>query len=338
LIERLGVSGLVDSKVLKNRLLVEKNTSAQRALLLALGGFAPEQHADLVSALIDMYRNDPDPGIHGAASWLLRTWKQADALARIDAELATDRPERRRDWYVDKHRQTFSVIHPLREPGGGDKKPMPTYPFAIGVTEVRVSQFREFRSNHQVDERVVKSIDSPVNNVSWYDAAAYCNWLSEKAGMHADRWAYQPGKDKRLELVPDYRERDGYRLPTEAEWEFACRAGAESPWSFGNSDEELGGRYCWWTGNTKVNGAHQCFPVASLKPNDFGLFDMHGSLMELCQESTNLHKGRFDDIETAAAGGCIHSLLDGVVCNQRMAIGRDFRLATLGFRLVRSLR
>jgi formylglycine-generating enzyme required for sulfatase activity len=81
-------------------------------------------------------------------------------------------------------------------------------------------------------------------------------------------------------ILPDnYLKRTGYRLPTEAEWEYACRAGAVTSRYYGSS-EDLLGQYGWFNGNSQVRTQ----PVGRLKPNDFGLFDMHGNTWQWCQE------------------------------------------------------
>jgi formylglycine-generating enzyme required for sulfatase activity len=133
-----------------------------------------------------------------------------------------------------------------------------------------------------------------VNWVTWYDAAAFCNWLSDQEGIPEAEWCYQPqkGKDVRdwsaaaygegMSLAPDYLRREGYRLPSEAEWEYACRAGAVTSRYYGES-EELLGKYAWYTKNSLDRRA---LPAGSLKPNDFGLFDMLGNALEWCQDSS----------------------------------------------------
>jgi eukaryotic-like serine/threonine-protein kinase len=80
-------------------------------------------------------------------------------------------------------------------------------------------------------------------------------------------------------LKEKYLSLTGYRLPTEAEWEYACRAGAVTSRSYGET-EELLGKYGWYQGNSKV----RTWPVGSKQPNDLGLFDMHGNVWTWCQE------------------------------------------------------
>ncbi len=93
---------------------------------------------------------------------------------------------------------------------------------------------------------------SPAGAISWNDAVAYCQWLGEQ-------------------------EKTAYRLPTEAEWEYACRAGTTTLYSFGD-DASLLGQYGWYG----INASRQSHPVGVKSPNGFGLFDMHGNIHEWC--------------------------------------------------------
>jgi formylglycine-generating enzyme required for sulfatase activity len=204
-----------------------------------------------------------------------------------------------------------------------------------------VKQFKAFKNEHQVDQKIATTLDSPVNKVTWYDAAAYCNWLSRRDGIPESQYCYEPNKEGLLEFVPDYRQRQGYRLPTDDEWEFACRAGARTEWYFGEADEELVGNYAWWVRNSHgdVNSDIRSFPVGLLKPNDWGLFDMHGNASELCQESARPQQGIFaNDVVTVSRGGSYRSNYRGLACDSGWAVtGRKMFLSGTGFRPVRSL-
>jgi serine/threonine protein kinase/formylglycine-generating enzyme required for sulfatase activity len=291
LIDRLAPGG-VDPKVLVARLAQEKDVSVRRAILLSLGEYGldrltPGERRPHVSGLLTLYRDDPDPGIHGAAEWLLRKWGAADDLKAIDRVLATGKIEGRRQWYLTRQGQTMTVVLKPGEfwMGEGEERHRRRIDrtFAIASKEVTVQKFLTFRKDHKSDKQYAPTDDCPANMVSWYDAAAYCNWLSEQEGLPEDQWCYVPNKDGKyadgMTMAPDCLTRTGYRLPTEAEWEYACRAGSDTGFSFGES-EELLGKYGWFA-SISVTKSH---PVGSLRSNDLGLFDMHGNDWEWCQD------------------------------------------------------
>lgn len=115
-----------------------------------------------------------------------------------------------------------------------------------------------------------KGPDKPVEQVDWYHAVLFCNMRSLKEGL-------KPCYDSKT-LACDYNA-NGYRLPTEAEWEYACRAGTRESYSFGNDAAKL--KACAWF---KANAGQTSHPVGQKSPNAWGLYDMHGNVAEWCQD------------------------------------------------------
>jgi eukaryotic-like serine/threonine-protein kinase len=311
IIHRLGRLG-ADPQAILARLDEETDVSVRRALILSLGEFAADRlptaaRQAAARKVLALYRNDPDGGVHGAAQWLLRQWKRQDDIREADRSLADKKPEQGRRWYLNGQGQTLVIIpgpaeftmgSPVDEP---DRQPEETphrqriaRGFAIAAKEVTVEQFKRFLPQFAHSAMYYSpEADCPVLGVTWYQAAEYCNWLSRQEGIPKIQWCYEPnGAGKYAEgmkVVADWRQRTGYRLPTEAEWEYACRAGAVTGRYHGRS-EELLVKYAWYSANTK---AERTQPVGALKPNDFGLFDMLGNEAEWCQ---NLHDASPADV------------------------------------------
>jgi formylglycine-generating enzyme required for sulfatase activity len=142
--------------------------------------------------------------------------------------------------------------------------------YYLGVTEVTLGQYRKFKADHKLPDAgpEFNKEDVPVAMVSWEEARAYCAWLSEQP---AERAASRV-----------------YTLPTEAQWEWAARAGTTTARYFGDTEKGQT-EYSWYNSTYTPNPKHESDgrgrqPVAKLKPNAWGLYDMLGNVWEWCAD------------------------------------------------------
>ncbi len=225
--------------------------------------------------------------------------------------------------------------------GDGDPSERPVHEvcvsdFYIGKDEVTNAQFKKFRPEHNSGESHGISLDGdkqPVVNVSWEDAVAFAQWLSQQSGQT-------------------------YRLPTEAEWEYAARSGSTQSRFWGNNPDEA----CtyanvadltakkWrekWTVFNCNDGYAVSAPVGSFKPNGFGLYDMLGNAWEWCEDVYNSEAydklpkdnplyGGPGEYQVMRGGGWSNGPL-GIRSSHRVGLSPDFGHHSLGFRLVKTV-
>lgn len=159
--------------------------------------------------------------------------------------------------------------------------------------------------------------DVPVRRVRFHDAKAYCEWKSQREGKT-------------------------FRLPTEAEWEYACRAGSTGNYCFGD-DETLLGEYAWYTENSE-GVTHD---VGTKKPNAWGLYDMHGNVWEWCSD---WYSDTYDNTPTDGTaynnpsekgrvlrGGSWNASAENSRCSSRINLGSGGRNYFVGFRVLQEL-
>jgi formylglycine-generating enzyme required for sulfatase activity len=314
LIHRLSPLG-ADARAIIKRFNEESDITIRRALLLSLGEYSekdlsPDTRKALLPKVQDIYRTASDPGLHASAEWLLRQWKQETWLKQMNDGWKKDREQREKrledikqmlakekektppQWYVNGQGQTMVVIpgpveflmgSPSTEAGREDDerqhKKRIGRTFALAAKSVTVEQYRRFDKDYQLPAVYTRTEDLPVVGTSWHQAAVYCNWLSKEEGIDEDQWCYEIKDGQVTKLKENYLSLTGYRLPTEAEMEYSTRAGALTSRYFGESVDLLP-KYAWYL----TNSQEKAWPVGSLKPNDFGLFDTQGNVYTWCQE------------------------------------------------------
>jgi formylglycine-generating enzyme required for sulfatase activity len=299
---------------LVHQLTDEANLSARRALILALGEFPenalPAEDRDRVATqLLAWYRDDPDPGLHAAAGWLLRSrvWGQVEQVKELDDRVKRAAPVKAAEprWVMNTKGETLVVLpgpvefwmgSPAGETDRADNERLHREriprSFAIGAREVTLPEFEEYFAavypgwTHAHMNRYSPDPDGPAIDVSWLEAAKYCRWLSDREHVPEKEMCFPPLDQikENMVLPADYLHRTGYRLPTVAEWEYASRARAETSRYYGGSASLLG-NYAYYAANSH----DRAWSGGRLEPNDFGLFDVYGNVWEWCQDYRHVH-------------------------------------------------
>tara|TARA_R110002049_G_scaffold2750_2_gene21495 strand:- start:291068 stop:295375 length:4308 start_codon:yes stop_codon:yes gene_type:complete len=257
----------------------EPEPSIRRGLLMILGGFDWESVDDslryqAIAMAKDAFENDPDRGIHSAAQWVLTRWGQ-DAWIRATIDmLAQAKADPRKTWYVNSEGQTMCVIDARDVTGIGRI-------FEISMMEVTVDQFQRYSPTHQYYRHRSPTGDCPIGLTDWFDAIDYCRWLSKQLDSDPSR-CYPVSLDRESPDVSYAGVVDGeaYRLPTAAEWTYACAAMTESRRFYGYSDSLADQYYFYFETSTGADGEVRYFPSAAKIPNDFGMFAMYDGVRE----------------------------------------------------------
>ncbi|MDR0503720.1 MAG: SUMF1/EgtB/PvdO family nonheme iron enzyme [Treponema sp.] len=181
----------------------------------------------------------------------------------------------------------------------------------------------------------------PVEWVRWYDAIVFCNKLSMAEGLipaYSINGSTDPADWATWDAVQVVAGSTGYRLPTEAQWEYACRAGTTTTWSFGDNQSSLT-NYAWYIANS--NGmTHE---VGKKLPNAWGLYDMHGNVWEWCWDWFGNYPntaqtdpaGAVSGSHRLYCGGGWSSSAEDTASVSRDNYGPGVRYNSLGFRLLR---
>ena len=197
--------------------------------------------------------------------------------------------------------------------------------FYLGRYEVTQKEYQEIMGTNPSS---FKGDNLPVENVSWFDAVEYCNRLSRREGL-------APAYTISGTTVTWNRNANGYRLPTEAEWEYACRAGTTTPYNTGNTITTSQANFSW--------SAQGTTPVGTYSPNAWGLYDMHGNVWEWCYDRYGSYStsdlsnplGASSGSDRVIRGGSWSPSAQYLRSAYRYYGTPAYRYGNLGFRLVR---
>lgn len=218
---------------------------------------------------------------------------------------------------------------------GSDARPVHTVTvsgFEMGKYEVTQGQYQSVMGTNPSRDRGVGD-NNPVYYVSWWNAIRFCNALSRRAGLQE---CYNESTG-----VCDFS-KTGYRLPTEAEWEYACRAGTTTTYNLGNNESDLA-RTGWYYSNSNTGRDGMTQPVGKKTPNAWGLYDMHGNVWEWCHDWYGSYSGESATNPTGAQSGSYRVLRGGSWAYLAHSCRSAFRYGStpsdtvnfIGFRVVR---
>lgn len=358
----------VPHRQLLDRLQDEADPAVASAVLLALEGYrdrlTSEERQGLLQqpAVTRWLMAGSEAGVRSAALWLSERWGGPRAEVPPEQVGVVPPPAAAPGWYIARHGDSYTLLGPLEfemgtlpgERGRGEEEPRHRVRidrrFALQQTEVTVERFAEFRRATEPNAPPAEGADprSPQMQVSWFDAVRYCNWLSAQEGLPPEQWCYAEREGVWVP-VEGALERSGYRLPTEAEWELACRAGTTTARPYGGTEWHLA-RHAWYHANSE-DGVHA---VGALQPNDWGLFDLLGNVSEWCHEAfvRDSTRGtpagevrvdgtaleRFDpSVPRVLRGGAFSGLPNFIRSGFRGSIQPGQRRNFIGFRTARTL-
>ncbi len=329
------------------KLLID-DSAFRSSIILTLGligvqNLTPNEVSAWEQILLDSFMNCSDSPTHSAADWTLRQWK-------IPLPSAKDVSKPNNDWHVNSQGMTMLCMPKgsflrLRDGENNEQKNNVqrvdiSRQFWICSREVSVGDFQKFvndpgcKNSHKPKDwngpssQRSPTSDHPIQSVNWRDAILFCNWLSRNDSKNE----YYEINDEEIVVKGG----NGYRLPTEAEWEYCCRAGSSTTFAHGNQEELI--KFF------AAISSHVTSPTGFKMPNTWGVFDMHGNVREWCNdwyheydEAAKIRDptGHPDGKRKVSRGGAFFNQAENVGSAIRYSDNPATRNTLIGFRVAR---
>ncbi len=313
-----------------------QSASLQTALVSLIGSyqltdFTESNQRYLRLRLSDWAVSAPQANLMSMSRWCLNRWKE-----KVDAVVPDQPISKDRNWFVTPTGYRMIVIDPPQVAlvGKADERRRWIHigrRFAVATHEVAGTQFDEFRKDQRVidwikeqpRQRSISKVPEGASQVSisWRAAMMYCQWLNEREGVPENEWCYKNvWGDSANTVIPEanYLNRSGYRLPTSAEWEWACSGSFREMWHFGSNESAV--PFFEWT-LPQSEGVVQ--KGGQLRPNWIGLHDMAGNVAEWSDDMDRIPARPFEHYYSIDSGNTLRD-----VAKMRVIMGGRYKQST----------